>query len=87
MKKACQRQNRPLAEGGCGVTLTAADGKRHRRSVRWGETQPRPNRSGLLSQLEIDDNGIELSAVQEPNRRWHFLTDIGREIENSSGRG
>jgi hypothetical protein len=36
------------------------------------------NTAGLFSQLEINHNGIELSGVQQANRRWHFLTDIGR---------
>jgi hypothetical protein len=36
------------------------------------------NQSGLLSQLEIDDHGIELSVVQKAGGRWYLSTNIRR---------
>jgi len=39
------------------------------------------NPSALFSQLEVNDNGIELSAVQKANRAFRLPTYIGRNRE------
>src|ERR1022692_2092948 len=84
-ERSLEDKLRFLAESRRNFRIIIADAERDRRPVRWGETCLVQNVSGLISELKINDNGIEFSTLQEKTRACRVLTCIGRNRQFSQG--